>query len=259
MSRIAIVAALEREVRPLVKSWRVSEREFDGRRFRFFEKDDVVLVCGGIGAQAARRAAEAVISLYAPQVVSSVGFAGALGSELKVADIIQPLRVVNASDCSSVTLARGEGVLVTLGSVASPEQKAKLRDSFAAQAVDMEAAAVARAAEARGVRFAVVKVISDEFDFNLPAIFPSTERFVDANGQFLEGRFAWFAAFRPWLWPQIARLARNSGRASRALCDWLSDEGLRRLDAASTSTSSPGSTSSDTPTLQAVNRPVYRQ
>lgn len=259
MSRIAIVAALEREVRPLVKSWRVSEREFDGRRFRFFEKDDVVLVCGGIGAQAARRAAEAVISLYAPQVVSSVGFAGALGSELKVADIIQPLRVVNASDCSSVTLARGEGVLVTLGSVASPEQKAKLRDSFAAQAVDMEAAAVARAAEARGVRFAVVKVISDEFDFNLPAIFPSTERFVDANGQFLEGRFAWFAAFRPWLWPQIARLARNSGRASRALCDWLSDEGLRELDAASTSTSSPGSTSSDTPTLQAVNRPVYRQ
>jgi adenosylhomocysteine nucleosidase len=250
MSRVAIVAALEREVHPLVKNWRASEREYDGRSFRFFEKDDVVLVCGGIGAQAARRAAEAVITLYAPEVVYSAGFAGALDPERKVADIIQPLRVVNAGDGSSVTLDRGEGVLVSFGSVARPEQKAKLHDSFAAQAVDMEASAVARAAGVRGVRFAVVKVISDEFDF----AFPAMERFVDANGLFLEGRFAWFAALRPWLWPQIARLARNSRRASRALCDWLAGDGLRKLDAASTSTSSSASSSSDTPTLQAVNR-----
>src|ERR1700758_135461 len=43
MSRVAIVAALEREVRPLVKHWRVSEKEYGGRRFRFFEKDEFVL------------------------------------------------------------------------------------------------------------------------------------------------------------------------------------------------------------------------
>jgi adenosylhomocysteine nucleosidase len=134
-----------------------------------------------------------------------------------VADIVQPRRVINASDGSSVNLEHGEGALVSFGSVAGPEQKARLRDSFAAQAVDMEAAAVARAAEVRGVEFAVVKVISDEFDFN----FPSMERFVDSNGQFLEGRFAIFAALRPWLWPQVMRLARNSKRASRVLCDWL--------------------------------------
>jgi adenosylhomocysteine nucleosidase len=248
MSRIAIVAALEREVSPLVRrkdargnAWRVSDLEFDGRKFRFFEKDEVVVVCGGIGAQAARRAAEAVIALYSPEVVYSAGFAGALDPGLKVADIIQPLRVVNASDGSSVTLEQGKGVLVSFGSVASPEQKVKLRDSYAAQTVDMEAAAVARAAEARGVRFAVVKVISDEFDFT----FPSMERFVDANGVFLEAQFAWFAALRPWLWPQVARLAGNSRRASRALCDWLSGDRLRNMDSASAS--SP-------PTLQAVNR-----
>src|ERR1700739_3945236 len=84
MSRIAMVAALEREVHPLVKQWRVSDKEHDGKRFRFFEKDDVVLVCGGIGAQAARRAAEAVITLFAPKVVYSVGFAGALDRQPKV-------------------------------------------------------------------------------------------------------------------------------------------------------------------------------
>ncbi|HME33891.1 MAG TPA: hypothetical protein VKF84_01545 [Candidatus Sulfotelmatobacter sp.] len=239
MSKIAIVAALEREVRPLIKEWRVSEKEAGGRRFRFFEKDDIVLVCGGIGAEAARRAAEAVIALYAPKVVCSAGFAGALDPDLRVADIIQPRRVINASDGSSVNLNRGEGVLVSFGAVASPAQKAKLRDSFSAQAVDMEAASVARAAEARGVGFAAVKVISDEFDFSFPAM----ERFVDPSGRFLEGRFAWFAAVRPWLWPQVLRLARNSGRASRALCDWL-----RKTDVASTPVSS------DAQSLEAMNR-----
>jgi adenosylhomocysteine nucleosidase len=141
---------------------------------------------------------------------------------------VQPRRVVNAGDGSSVTLDQGEGVLVSFGSVASPEQKAKLRVCFGAQAVDMEAAAVGRAAEARGAGFAVIKVISDEFDFSVPAM----ERFVDSRGQFLEGRFAWFTALRPWLWPQVARLARNSNRASLALCDELRKM-IRAISAAS--------------------------
>lgn len=211
------MTALEREVRPLVQHWNVAEKEHASRRFRFFEHDERVLVCGGIGAEAARRAAEAVITIYAPSVVYSVGFAGGLDSGLKVGEILRPRRVVNAGDGSSVSTDRGEGVLVSFGSVASPAQKAKLRDSFGAQAVDMEAAAVARAAEARGVSFGAVKVISDELDFN----FPSMERFIDSNGQFLERRFAWFTIFRPWLWLQVARMARNSRHASRALCDWL--------------------------------------
>jgi adenosylhomocysteine nucleosidase len=228
MSRVAIVVALEREVRPLIKEWRASEKESGGRCFRFFEKHEFVLVYGGIGAEAARRAAEAVIAIYAPAVIYSAGFAGALDPRLKVGDIVQPRRVVNAGDGSSVDLGNGEGVLLSFGSVATPEQKARLRDSFGATAVDMEAAAVARAAEARDVRFAVVKVISDEFDF----AFPSMEPFVDSNGRFLEGRFAWFAAVRPCLWPQVWRLARNGSRASRALCDWL-----RKMNAESTITS----------------------
>ena len=217
MSRVAIVAALEREVRPLVKEWRVNEKASDGRRFRFFEKDNSVVVCGGIGAEAARRAAESVIAIYAPKMIYSAGFAGALDPALKVGDVVLPRRVVNAGDGSSVNLDQGEGVLVSFGSVASREQKAKLRDSFGAQAVDMEGAAVARAAAARGIGFAVVKVISDEFDFS----FPSMERFVDSDGRFLQGRFACFTALRPWLWPQVARLARNSNCASLALCRCL--------------------------------------
>jgi len=217
MSKVAIVAAMEREVRPLVKSWLTSEKEHSGRQFRFFENDDFVLVCAGIGASAARRAAEAIIALHEPRIVYSVGFAGALDGSLKVGDAMRPERVVNAKDGSSVSIDGGHGVLVSFESIASPEQKRKLRDSFSAHAVDMEAAAVAQAAEARGVEFAAAKAISDEMDFE----FPSMERFVDSDGRFSEARFALFAAVRPWVWPSVLRLARNSKRASASLCAFL--------------------------------------
>jgi adenosylhomocysteine nucleosidase len=168
--RIAIVAALEREVRPLVKRWRAVQSEQDGRKFRFFEKDAVVVVCGGIGMEAARRAAEAVVASYSPDVIYSAGFAGALTPEMKVGDILHPASIVNAGDGSRITMEDGKGVLVTFGTIASPEQKKKLREAYGAQAVDMEAAAVARAAEARGVKFAAIKVISDEFTFDFPSM-----------------------------------------------------------------------------------------
>lgn len=60
-------------------------------------------------------------------------------------------------------------------------------------------------------------MISDESDFT----FPELDGFVNAQGQFLEGRFALYTALRPWLWAKVARLVRSSVRASRALCDWL--------------------------------------
>jgi adenosylhomocysteine nucleosidase len=217
MSKIAIVAALEREVKPLVRDWPVREKEYQGRRFRFFEKANLVLVCGGIGIEAARRATQAVIALYKPEMVYSAGFAGALQPALRVADLVVPRLVLNASDGSRVDTGSGEGALITFGSIASPEQKRSLAQAYDAQAVDMEAAAVAQAAEAGGVQFAAVKAISDEIDSMLPAM----ETFVSPSGEFRVWQFAAFAIVRPHLWGSVARLARDSSRASRALCDWL--------------------------------------
>lgn len=215
-SRVAIVAALEREVRRLIRVRRLRARE-DESGLRFFEGEDAVVVCGGIGAKAARRAAEAVIQKYSPRVIYSVGFAGALDSGLKVGDVVQPAQVISAEDGSRVDLKDGKGVLVSFGAVASPEQKAKLKESYGAQLVDMEAAAVARAAEARGVAFASVKVISDAADF----AFPEIDRFVDSGGRFHEAQFAMFAAVRPWWWLKVWRLAMNSDAASAALGEWF--------------------------------------
>lgn len=218
--KIAIVAALEREVKPLIGNWRSHEREYADRKFRFFESGDTVLICGGVGAEAARRATESVIALYAPEIVYSVGFAGALQSDLKVGDIVVPRRVVDARDGSSVDTGNDDGVLVTVSSIASPKEKAQLAASYGAAAADMEAAGVARGAQARGVRFAAVKSISDEGDFALPPM----QRFISAGGGFDTSALVRFAALRPWLWAPLARLARNSRRAAGALCrhlEWM--------------------------------------
>ena len=100
MPKVAIVAALEREISSLTRGWSRVAREYDGRGFTFFERDDMVVVCGGIGEQAARRAAEAVIAFYHPALVQSVGFAGALDASLSVGDILTPSVVIDARDGS---------------------------------------------------------------------------------------------------------------------------------------------------------------
>jgi adenosylhomocysteine nucleosidase len=225
MFKIAIVAALEREIWPLAKDWPVVHKEYDGRSFKFFEKPPVVLVCGGIGSEAARRASEAVINLYRPKLVISAGFAGGLDPTLSAGQMLTPRHVVDASDGSRTDSGMGEGVLVSFETVADVQQKAKLADAFGAHAVDMEAAAVAKSAEAHGLKFLACKVISDTHDSHLPPIM----RFV-ADGKFNASGFIWHVAVRPWLWGGVMRLARNSTVGAKVLCEALADPSLGAED-----------------------------
>jgi adenosylhomocysteine nucleosidase len=211
--KIAIVAALEREVSAMTRHCTRVEKEHQGRKFIFLEHDDLVIVCGGIGLEAARRAAEAVIALYRPSQLKSVGFAGALDTRLHVGDVFTPAVVVDARDGSRFQLEDGKGALVTFMAVAGAAQKANLAHAYGATAADMEAAAVAAAARARGIQFGVIKVISDELHFELPQM----ERFIDSQGQFKEAAFVLFAVLRPWLWPRVAALAVNSRKAAKML------------------------------------------
>jgi adenosylhomocysteine nucleosidase len=215
--KVAIVAALEREVRPLIEHWQMVEREYDGWTYKFFENERAVLVCGGIGPEAARRATEAIINLYAPVMVQSAGFAGALDSTLKVGTVLTPICVIDAKDGSRVEDAVGHWVVVSVDKTVNIEQKAKLAEAYWAHAVDMEAAAVARGAQAHDILFVGLKVISDEAGFEMPAF----DRFIGRTGQFRTAAFVAFVAVRPWLWLRIIRLSRNSAKAARALCQWL--------------------------------------
>ena len=215
-AKIAIIVALAREVKPLIRNWQLVEREHGGRRFQFFEKNPAVLVCGGIGAEAARRAAEAVITLYRPALVVSAGFAGALDASLKVGDPFIPRQVLDAGDGSASETGAGGGILVTFSGVASAGQKARLGRAYGAHAVDMEAAAVSRAALAHGLPFACIKAISDEHNFDIPGV----DLFL-RDGQFNMTGFVAYTLGHPWLWPRVIRLARNSSRAAQTLCKLL--------------------------------------
>ncbi len=219
MPETAIIAALDREVAPLLTQAKRVKKEYAGRTFTFFERQETVIVCGGIGAEPARRAAEAVISLYHPATLHSVGFAGALQPELNVGDVFPVSTLIDARDGSHIEVEPGNRVLLTFGSIASAKQKATLGQAYGAHAIDMEAAAVAAAACARGLRFRATKVISDGFDFEVPEM----HTFIDPQGRFKTASFIAFAALRPWLWGRAMALARNSKMAAKTLSAYLSE------------------------------------
>jgi adenosylhomocysteine nucleosidase len=215
--KIAIIAAIEREVWPLVRRWRVAKHTYDGRNFKFFEQEEKVVVCGGIGGDAGRRATEAVIQLYHPRLLISAGFAGALDPKLRVGNIVVPAFVIDGDDGSRFETRSGKGTLVSSPSIAGSGQKAKLAKKYGADAVDMEGAAVGRGAHSHGIPFMAVKSLSDEFGFELPPM----QQFVDPSGRFRVLAFAAFVAFRPWLWIKTFTLSKNSMAASESLCRWL--------------------------------------
>ena len=229
--QIAIIAALEREVRPLVKGWPTVKASHQGREFIFYEGEHATVVWGGIGSEAARRAADAIIANYSPDLVISAGVAGALVSELKVGDTVFPATVIDTRDSSRYETAIHDApvgntalrrtILASYSEVASVAQKQQLAKSYGAHAVDMEGAAVALAAQSHSLPFVAVKAISDDLNFEIPEI----SRFI-RGGQFDTTRFLLHIAVRPWLWLRVIRLARNTQIASENLCAWLRDSVL---------------------------------
>jgi len=207
------VAAMEREVEPLIRSWHSRWIEHDGRKYRLFENARASLICGGIGTEAARRATEAIICASQPDRVLSVGFAGALDPALGIGQVVEPRTVIDSGDGARFDTGRGRESLVSFGNVASGEQKRKLHDAYGAVVIDMESSAVARGAQIRGVGFGALKAVSDDAGATLPPV----GRFVDGDGRFRTVPFACHVAVRPWLWRATVVLARNSAMASRAL------------------------------------------
>jgi adenosylhomocysteine nucleosidase len=102
---------------------------------------------------------------------------------------------------------------VSVDAVASVQEKARLRAAYFADAVDMEAAAVARVAQGSGLTFRAIKAISDESDFEVEGL----AQFATADGQFREGAFAVHAALRPAMWRKVIALGWNSSKALRSL------------------------------------------
>lgn len=214
---IAIITALPRELVSMTIGWKRLELSLQGRRVQISQSPDcrAIVVTAGMGVASARVAAEAAWqhSRGHLRLFISAGYAGALDSHLAPGDIIRPADVIDDSDGLSIATVSGSGKLVTAGVVASRSLKRLFAEKHQAQAVDMEAYAVGDVARIYGVPFLAVKAITDDLEFPMPPL----GKFISADGRLQQAAFTVYSAFRPWTWPTLFRLGRNSRRASAAL------------------------------------------
>jgi adenosylhomocysteine nucleosidase len=206
----AIIAALPREVRHLVRGW--EERRLPGKVF-VYTREGAVVACAGMGAARALLAVEAAMAVSSVTALISVGLAGACDPALRVGEIVRAGVVVDTQTGERFGEGQDERVLVSAPAIASVREKRRLYEAYGASAVDMEAAAVARMARAHGLPFRAVKAISDDAGFELEEL----GRFATHDGQFREGAFAAYSVARPRLWPKLVQLAGNSKKAVEAL------------------------------------------
>jgi adenosylhomocysteine nucleosidase len=236
LSRVAILAAMAGELKPLVRGWE-HERSNGVDVWRWkFEKGEWVAACAGAGVDAVKRAFAAVEKDGAVSAVISTGWVGALseafrpGEAYRVTGVIdartgerfETAEVGDSCDLSPRSQKRDLGHpvrgqadvwLVTSARVADGREKQRLAETYKAGLVDMEAAGVARLAAMRGIPFHGIKGVSDGFKDDLPDF----NRFLTAEGHFLLARFILFSVFRPWCWPALLRMGENSSKAAHAI------------------------------------------
>jgi adenosylhomocysteine nucleosidase len=110
----------------------------------------------------------------------------------------------------------GQGLrLVTTAHVAGRGEKARLASSYRAELVDMEAAAVARLAQMRGIPMRCFKGVSDGVGAELPDLNP----FIDVDGKLRMAAFLAHVAVRPQYWAALVHMGRNSAAGAAALAE----------------------------------------
>jgi adenosylhomocysteine nucleosidase len=216
--KVAIIAALPPEIAGLTRGTR-PDPDLAKSGIRLHRIPGAVVVAAGMGASRATMAVEAALRVSDTEMLVSIGLAGACIPGLKIGTVLDANLVVDARTGerfeSAARPAPGSAsiTLATIESIAGVAEKKRLRETYGASMVDMEAATVARLARAHGLAFRVLKAISDEHDFELAAL----NQFADQRGQFRTAAFAFHTAVRPALWKTTMHLGRASAEAIRAL------------------------------------------
>jgi hypothetical protein len=194
------------------------------------------------------RARVAAATAPAARLFLVCGCAGGLVPELRTGDLVAADAViaVDASGCAGERLpAVGErlaawgarrGLALRLGGIASspcvvvdPAAKT-IAAAGGALVVEMESAAIAREAQARGVPFLGLRVVLDVAAQPVPVLNGIID---EATGEIHTGRALRALAPRPWIWPGALRLAQQERIAARSLGGFLrllfASEGLGGL------------------------------
>src|SRR3569833_1122723 len=170
MTRVAIIAAMPGELKPLVRDWPHSKRgtiQFWALRN---EEEEWIAACAGAGLEAATRAFAGIEDGGPIDLVLSVGWAGALTAECKAGEAYNAAGVYAARTGERFNCDAGAGPqwLVASPRVADGPEIRRLASSFNAALVVMEAAGGARLAGMRGIPFFCFMGVSDALEAMLP-------------------------------------------------------------------------------------------
>jgi adenosylhomocysteine nucleosidase len=178
---VGIVAALPIEIEDLTQGLK-KVRKYQSAGAPVIEGESggkiVAVAISGPGQAAARRAAELLIIGHRPRWIISAGFAGALNPAFARNDLVLPDELIDRQGAQQ-TVDKPAGLaartphhcgrLLTVDRpVTRREEKQELWQTFAADSVDMESAAVAAVCHEKLVRFLSLRVISDDAHAELP-------------------------------------------------------------------------------------------
>lgn len=134
--------------------------------------DNVQVIHVGMGQSNARTSFEAVLAETRPDRVITAGFAGGLNPEHACGAVLQEADEAFSFPEHALGSAVHAGVFYCADRVAiTPTEKAALRETTGADAVEMESGVIRAICRERGIPAATVRVISDAANESLPLDF----------------------------------------------------------------------------------------
>ncbi len=222
MTRIAIIAAMPGELKPLVRGWPHSTR--NGIHFwaQRTAEEEWIAACAGAGQPAATRAFAAIEDGGPIDLVFSIGWAGALRAEIATGSAHNVAGVIDAAHRRALPLrCRRRRSLARH----QPQGRQSCREAPTRRQLTMPPSSIWRPLPSRvsppcaAFRFTAIKGVSDGLHDRLPDFNP----FLTADGRFRLIPFTLLNLFRPWYWPALLRMGENSKRASQSIAESLVD------------------------------------
>ena len=183
----------------------------------------VVLVANGPGPKLAGDAVDVVKQNQSMDGLISTGFCGGLEPSLQVCDIFVATEVVGVAPARTPASPRSfkTGKLLSIDRVVSTAQEKTQLGKGGADAVEMEASAVAARAKTYEIPFYAVRVVTDTCEESFPLDFNQMR---SGDGHFSRARIVGAALRKPArLFPELIKLNKRTKRASEALGDFLAD------------------------------------